>query len=68
MPITPTNQVKHAISPSNATKMGFYLLLESGDYILQEDNYKIFMESISFGVSMVNQTKHSITPVNQVKN
>lgn len=68
MPISPTNQVKHAISPSGRGKMGFYLLLESGDYILQEDDGKIYTEAINFGLEVVNQTKNVIAPTNQTKN
>lgn len=62
------NQAKNTISPTNQNKMGFYLLLENGDHILQENGYKIFLEAVSFGVSMVNQIKHSISPTNQIKN
>lgn len=62
------NQVKNIINPSNPSKGGFFILLENGGYILQEDGFKIFLEAVSFGVNMINLVKHTVSPTNQTKN
>lgn len=66
MPITPINQVKNAVSPSNQEKGNFYLLTEAGDFLTQEDSFLILLDG-SVAVVATNQTKNAVTPTNQTK-
>lgn len=64
--ITPTNQVKNTISPTNDEKGNFYLLTEDGDFLTQEDSFLILLDG-SVAVVATNQTKNAVTPTNQTK-
>lgn len=66
MPISPTNQVKNTISPTNDEKGNFYLLTEDGDFLTQEDSFLILLDG-SVAVVAINQTKNAVTPTNQTK-
>lgn len=62
MPITPVNLVKHTITPTAARKGGYAYW---GDTVVTWGD-----AGYSWGspfATMTNLTKHTITPVNQVK-
>jgi len=67
MPITPTNQVKNAVSPSNQEKGNFYLLTEAGDFLTQEDMGLIILDQLSYSFVGVNQLKNTVSPTNETK-
>lgn len=66
MPISPTNQVKNTVAPSNQEKGSFYLLTEDGSYLTQEDGYLIILDGDT-SITGANQVKNVVTPTNQTK-
>lgn len=67
MPISPTNQTKNEISPSNETKSGFFLLKEDGGYLLLENGGRIVLDLVNYGADFINQVKNAIAATNQAK-
>lgn len=65
--ISPINQTKNSITPSNQSRTGFFLLMEDGSYLLQENLGKLMLDLPNYSVQTVNQTKHTISPSNQIK-
>lgn len=63
MPITPVNKVKHSITPSATRKSGTALWNDS--YVSWDSNLLYWDSPIN---NLSNKVKHSITPVNKVKN
>lgn len=62
MPISPTNQTKNVISPTNSPKVGVYLW---GDVVYTwGDAIATWGGNVT---TYINQTKNSISPTNQVK-
>lgn len=66
MPITPTNQVKNAVSPVNTEKGNFYLLTEDGDFLTQEDGFLLLLDG-DISVVGTNQVKNTVSPTNETK-
>jgi len=66
MPISPSNQIKNTVSPTNSEKGSFYLLTEAGDYLVQEDGFFLILDG-DVSVVGTNQIKNSVSPTNAVK-
>lgn len=66
MPITPTNQVKNAVSPVNTEKGDFYLLTENQDFLTQEDGFLLLLDG-DISVVGTNQVKNTVSPTNETK-
>lgn len=66
MPITPTNQVKNAVSPVNTEKGNFYLLTENQDFLTQEDGFLLLLDG-DISVVGTNQVKNTVSPTNETK-
>ncbi len=66
MPITPTNQVKNAVSPVNTEKGDFYLLTENQDFLTQEDGFLLLLDG-DISVLGTNQVKNTVSPTNETK-
>ncbi len=66
MPITPTNQVKNAVSPVNTEKGDFYLLTENQDFLTQEDGFLLLLDG-DISVLGTNQVKNAVSPTNETK-
>jgi hypothetical protein len=65
--ITPTNISKNAISPTNQSRQGFFLLMEDGSYLLQESGFKFILDAVSYGFSGTNISKNAISPTGVAK-
>lgn len=66
MPISPSNQLKNTVSPTNSEKGSFYLLTEASEFLVQEDGFFILLDG-DVSVVGTNQLKNSVSPTNAVK-